>query len=230
MLNLEQRAGATKQGTPEWYAARCGKITASCFGKVMTPGRSKTATWGQTAISYMYEVLGERLTGKPADIINSKYLEWGHVHEPTARSLYGWVRGKVIQLVPFVVHPTLPNVGGSPDGYVGEDGLAEIKCPFTARNHLETIHANEIVDKDYQWQCQGNLWVTGRKWLDFISFHPDFPEELQIHVIRVERDEDMIQELADRVERFDQQIEGKLAKIRKNIVHGTITSEVPAEQ
>lgn len=230
MLNAEQRDGATKQGTPEWYAARCGKITASCFGKVMTAGRSKTAAWGQTAISYMFEVLGERMTGKPADQINSKYLDWGHIHEPTARSLYGWVRGKVIQLVPFVVHPALPNVGGSPDGYVGEDGLAEIKCPFTVRNHLETIYENEIVDRDYQWQCQGNLWVTGRKWLDFISFHPDVPEDLQLHIIRVERDEDMIEELAERVAHFDQQIEARLTKIRKNVLNGDMSAEAQVSQ
>lgn len=217
MLALEQRTGATKQGTPEWYAARCGKATASCFGKVMTKGRSKTATWGQTALSYMFEVIGEQLSGKPADMITSKYLDWGHQHEPAARSLYQWNTGETVHLVPFIPHPTMENVGGSPDGLVGEDGVVEIKCPFTARNHLETIYTNEIVDKDYLWQCQGNIWVTGRKWLDFVSFHPDVPLDLQLHVIRVNRDDDMIEELEDRMSRFMEQIAVRLKKVNDNI-------------
>lgn len=214
-MEPEARDGAMKQGTPEWFAARCGKVTSSCFGKVMTKGRSKSATWGQMALSYMFEVLGERLTGNPADEIKSKYLDWGHEHEPTARSLYGWIHGETIKLVGFVEHPEIEGVGGSPDGLIGDDGVAEIKCPYTPRKHLETIYQNEIVDKDYLWQCQGNMWVTGRKWLDFISFHPNVPDELQLHVIRIERDEDMIEELEERVVRFVEQIAVRESKIKE---------------
>lgn len=224
MADTQVRTGALKQGTPEWYAARCGKVTASCFGKVMTAGRSKSAEWGQTALSYMFEVMGEKLTGKPADPITSKYLEWGNMHEPSARSLYGWLRSPV-KLVPFIDHPTIPGVGGSPDGLVDDDGVLEIKCPFTTRTHLETIFENKIVDKDYMWQCQGNLWVTGRKWIDFVSFHPDMPDDMKLHIIRVERDEDAIEELQERIQRFMKMLAVRLGKIRANLTKGDMEIE-----
>ena len=206
-----------RQGTPEWRQARCGKITSSCFGKVMTRGRGKDAAWGQTAFTYMMDVLGERLSGNPGDEISSKYLEWGHIHEPTARALYTWRIGQPVTLTGFVPHPEMDGVGGSPDGLVGDDGVMEIKCPYTVRTHLETIYENEINDKDYQWQVQGNLWVTGRKWLDFVSFQPSVPEELQLHVIRVTRDEDMIEELDERVRRFGDMLSSRLKKIQENV-------------
>lgn len=219
VASAQVRSGAFKQGTPEWYAARCGKITASCFGKIMTAGRSKTAIWGQTALSYMLEVMGERLTGKPEDQIASKYLDWGNQHEPSARSLYAWITGRPVQLVPFIDHPTVHGVGGSPDGLVGEDGVLEIKCPFTTKVHLETILENEVVDKDYMWQCQGNLWVTGRKWLDFVSFHPDMPNSLKLHIVRVNRDDKAISELEKRIELFSTQLAVDLAKIRATVTN-----------
>ena len=206
-----------RQGSLEWRAARCGKITSSCFGKVMTRGRGKDEAWGQTAFTYMMEVLGEQLSGVPADEISSKYLEWGHTHEPTARALYTWRVGLPVTLTGFVPHPDLPLVGGSPDGLVGDDGCMEIKCPYTVRTHLETIFENKINDKDYQWQCQGNLWVTGRAWMDFVSFHPNLPEDLQLHVIRVPRDEDMIEELEDRIKRFSDMLSVRLRKIREQV-------------
>lgn len=216
-VETEAKAAEMRQGTQEWRAARCGKVTSSCFGKVMTRGRGKDAAWGQTAITYMLDLIGERLTGNPSEEISSKYLEWGHTHEPTARALYTWRVGLPVTLTGFVAHPDFDDVGGSPDGLVGDDGCVEIKCPYTVRNHLETIYQNEIVDKDYQWQVQGNLWVTGRSWMDFVSFHPNLPEELQLHVIRVERDEDMIEELDDRVRRFLEMMSVREQKIRDTV-------------
>jgi hypothetical protein len=146
-------------------------------------------------------------------------VEWGREHEPTARQLYQWHHGgdPTLKQVGFVNHPTIEGVGGSPDCLVDDDGLLEIKCPYTVANHVKTIEENEIVDRHYQWQCQGNLWVTGRQWLDFISFHPLMPPELQLHVIRIERDEDMIDELEHSVPRFLDQMRIRLSKIRKGV-------------
>lgn len=219
-----------RQGSLEWRQARCGKITSSCFGKVMTQGRGKDNPWGQTAFTYMMEVLGEQLSGMPADEINSKYIEWGNTHEPTARALYTWRVGLPVTLTGFVPHPELPWVGGSPDGLVGADGAMEIKCPYTIKNHLETIFQNEIVDKDYQWQVQGNLWVTGRAWYDFVSFHPSLPEDLQLHVIRVHRDEDMIEELDERVRRFGDMLSHRLRKIREQVTKDDFFGEQADKQ
>jgi exodeoxyribonuclease (lambda-induced) len=100
---------------------------------------------------------------------------------------------------------------------VGDEGLVEIKCPYTVENHLAVLEGDLIADKDYQWQCQGGLWVTGRKWLDYVSFHPLMPEPLRMHVVRVNRDEDMIEDLEAAVSRFIGQMNIRLSKIRKAV-------------
>ena len=207
------------QGSPEWHAARLGKVTASCFGKVMTPSRSKGEGLSQTSLGYMTKLIGERLSGVPADELNNKYVAWGHEHEPIAREMYEWdLEGNhAIHRVGFCVHPKYEDVGYSPDAFVDDDGLVEIKCPYNVENHLAVLEGDLIADKDYQWQCQGGLWVTGRKWLDYVSFHPLMPEKLRMHVIRIERNEDMIEDLEAAVTRFLDQMHIRLSKIRKAV-------------
>lgn len=206
------------QGTKEWYAARCGKITASCFGKLAGSGRSGGG-FTQTAITYMTQVMAERITGVPQDEIQSKYLDHGNKHEPTARQLYQWHLSarQELRQVGFVDHPTIPFCGGSPDCLVGEDGLLEIKCPYTVHTHLANIENDGTSDRDYLWQMQGNLWITGRKWCDFVSFHPYVPEPLRFHVVRYERDEDVIEEIEERVTRALEQIAIRAKKIEQRV-------------
>jgi predicted phage-related endonuclease len=204
-----------KQGTEEWRRARLGKVTSSRFAEVMTGGA------GKTAHSYMLDLIGERLTGEPSEELRNKYVDWGHEHEASARAAYAWQLepgSGVVTQVGFVPHPDLPeDVGGSPDGLVGDDGLMEIKCPYTLKAHLQTLLSGEV-PSEYFWQCQGNLWVTGRKWLDYVSFHPRLPEHLQLCVIRVERDEDQIEELERKVKRFVEQLHIKLDKLNGKAV------------
>lgn len=204
------------QGSKEWYAARCGKITASCFGKLASQGRS--GGWSQGAITYMTQVVAERVTGRPQDEINSKYLDHGKKHEPTARQMYQWYMKQRMPLkqVGFIKHPTLDGCGGSPDCLVGEDGVLEIKCPYNIHVHLANIETG-TTDRDYIWQMQGNLWITKRKWCDFVSFHPWVPESLRFHVIRYVRDEDIIDEIDDRVTRALEQVAIRVKNIEKRI-------------
>lgn len=206
------------QGTKEWYAARCGKITASCFGKLAGSGRSGGG-FTQTAITYMTQVLAERITGVPQDEIQSKYLDHGNKHEPTARQLYQWhlSASQVLNQVGFVDHPKLPFCGGSPDCLIGDDGVLEIKCPYTVHTHLAHIENDGTSDRDYLWQMQGNLWITGRKWCDFVSFHPYVPEPLRFHVVRYERDEDVIEEIEERVTRALEQVAIRAKKIEQRV-------------
>jgi len=206
------------QGSPEWYAARCGKITASCFGKLSGSGRSGGG-WTQTAITYMTQVLAERITGVPQDEIQSKYLDHGNKHEPTARQLYQWhlTASQELKQVGFVDHPEVPFCGGSPDCLIGDDGVLEIKCPYNVHNHLANIENDGTGDKDYIWQMQGNLWITGRQWCDFVSFHPYVPGPLQLHVVRYERDEDVIEEIAERVPRAIEQVAIRLKNIEQRV-------------
>ena len=205
------------QGSPEWYAARCGKITASCFGKLAGSGRA--GGWSQTALTYMTQILAERLTGVPQDEIQSKSLDHGKRHEPTARQLYQWHLPHRLELkqVGFVEHPEFPGVGGSPDCLVGDDGVLEIKCPYNVHQHLAHIEQDGTKNKDYTWQMQGNLWITGRQWCDFASFHPFVPESLRFHVVRYERDEDIIEEIEERIPRALEQIAIRLKSIEQRV-------------
>jgi hypothetical protein len=206
------------QGTEEWYAARFGKITASCFGRLAGSGRSGGG-FTQTAITYMTQVVAERLTGVPQDEIQSKYIDHGSKHEPTARQLYQWhmaVRQELKQ-VGFVDHPEVQFCGGSPDCLVGTDGVLEIKCPYNVHQHLANIELDGTDNRDYIWQMQGNLWITGRMWCDFVSFHPYVPEALRFHVVRYERDEDVIDEISERIPRALEQVAIRVKGIEKRV-------------
>lgn len=194
------------QGSPEWYAARCGKITASCFGKLA--GEGKKGGWSQKSMTYIAQVLAERISGVPSVEIHSKYLDHGHKYEPIARQLYQWhlPTRQVLKQIGFIDHPAVKHCGGSPDCLVGDDGVLEIKCPYTIHTHLLNIENDGTKDLDYQWQMQGNVWVTGRKWCDFVSFHPFVPDDVRFHVVRYHRDNDLIEEIEDRVTRALDQI------------------------
>lgn len=225
---VEQLASQAEltQGTPEWHKARVGKVTASSVGKLAGKARSGGG-WTQTAMTYMDQLIGERLTGRPQDDIKSKYIDHGNEHEPTARQLYQWhakSRAKLRQ-VGFINHPTIPWCGGSPDCLIGDDGGLEIKCPYNVSRHLANIEHDGPSDRDYIWQCQMNIWVAELDWIDFESFHPYVPEEVQFHVARVYRDEDVIEELVDRVPRFLEQLEIRLKKIKSSIRLDTWSTE-----
>lgn len=198
------------QGSDEWKAARLGKITGSRFADVLSGkrgGRSKAAD------DYMMELIGEILTGVGADEINSRATNWGNMHEPNARMWYICESGETLLETGVIHHPEVEGVACSPDALVGDDGILEIKCPYTTRVHLNTLMTGRV-PSEYEPQVHGNLWVTGRKWCDFVSYDPRFKDGALCQVrIRVERDESYIEEIAESVVRFREQLEIRLAKI-----------------
>jgi len=209
-----------EQGSWEWKQARLGKYTASNFCRLMTNGRG-TGTMGATCMTYMLDVMAERLTGRAQDEINGKALEWGHMNEPQARAMYCLIHGVRVQQVGFCVHPDFPDVGASPDGLVEGDpigpGGVEIKCPMNSRIHLGYLEANEL-PKDYEWQVHGCMYVTGRKWWDFISFDPRMRDGLQLFTHRVLWDEEMMEDLGDRLQRVREQVEIRMAKVLTRVI------------
>lgn len=201
-----------EQGSPEWFLARLGKVTASRFGDVMTNGRGKAAS--KTSQAYMMELIGEKLTGEFKQIVNAA-VSWGSDNEDKARQLYEWRTENLVSQVGLATIDTLPSVGASTDGLVGDDGLLEIKCPFNSANHLQTIVEREV-PSNYQWQVQGQMWVLNKEWCDFVSYDPRMPETHCIAVVRVERDEDKIETLAQRVCLFLERMEELLESVDKN--------------
>jgi len=142
-----------EQGTPEWHAARCGRITASRIADLMAKGRSGSPSASRA--NYMAELIVERLTGLPAKSFTNAAMQWGTETEPEARSVYAFHTGAVVVQVGFIPHPLMPDDAGcSPDGLIGDDGLVEIKCPNTA-THIEILKTGKIPQKyiyQMQWQ------------------------------------------------------------------------------
>lgn len=155
---------------------------------------------GETAKSYILEVAYEQVTGVPLGFGGNAATEWGNTYEDEARTEYENFKGRKVEQVGFCSHPTNRYVGGSPDGLVDSDGAIEIKCPHNGLNHVKNVLEDAFV-KDYEWQCQGNLWVTGRKWMDLISYDPRMKGlGKHLHIVRIERDEDKIAQLEARVD------------------------------
>lgn len=199
------------QGTPEWYAARAGKVTASRISDVI----AKIASGKPSALraTYMGELLCERLTGVCEPGYVSPAMQWGTDNEPLARAAYEYDRpGLEVLEVGFVDHPEVFMSGASPDGYVGDDGLIEVKCPNTA-THIDTLDSGGVPTK-YLGQIQWQLACTGRQWCDFVSFDPRLPPGLRLFVKRVPRDASLILSLEHEVTAFIRELDAKVARIR----------------
>jgi hypothetical protein len=192
------------QGTEEWLKQRLGKITASRFGDVLTQPRTKkdkeAGVMSKTARAYMLELIAEVLTGETRQL-EGVALDWGTAHEPEARDEYELYCFAEVEEVGFINFPDMDRVGGSPDGFVGNDGLIEIKCPYNPVNHVRYL-LGEPIPKQYIAQMQGNLMITNRQWCDFVSYDPRMSSRAALHVRRIHRDEMYISQLRSAITRF----------------------------
>ena len=207
------------QRTEDWYAARLGKATASRFKdaiatKKQTEKQKKEGLPGdpmQAQLDYMTELVVERLTGQRVQKYVTAAMQWGD-HEPAARTAYERITGRIVEETGFVAHDTLM-AGCSPDGLIDWDGLIEIKCPFNTANHIETLLNG--MPSDHIPQVQGQMWITGREWCDFVSYDPRMPEALQLHVQRIQRDEAFIADLERRVTSFLAEVGNQVEALRR---------------
>jgi putative phage-type endonuclease len=199
-----------EQRSDEWFQARLGKVTASRVADIMAT--LKTGKEAITRKNYRIQLVSERLTGKKVDLYFNDAMRVGIEREEDARTTYMFKHSDVEE-VGFIDHPTISMTGASPDGLVGEDGLIEIKCPL-ATTHTDTIISGEAPSK-YISQMQWQMACTGRKWCDFVSFNPDFPENLQLFVVRVERDDTLIKELEDGVKKFLSEVDDTINQLQE---------------
>ncbi len=175
------------QGTLEWRIARAGSLGASCFHEAIA--RTKNG-WGASRKNLMGRLIAERLTGLPMEMFTNAAMRWGTQTEPEARATYSFYQDVAVEPVAIVYHPNIIGSHASPDGYVNHDGLVEFKCPETA-THIETLLTHKI-DKKYLTQIQWQMACTGRQWVDYCSYDPRMPEEMQVFIQRVHRDGDQI--------------------------------------
>ena len=156
---------------------RRGIPTASQFDKIITPGGKPSASWKK----YAYHLIAERFLGRKVDSYTSPYMERGLELESDSVEFYEMMRDVKAERVGFITTDD-KLIGCSPDRLIGEDGLLECKVPAPA-THVEYLLSGEI-DQKYKPQCQGQLFVSDRKWVDILSYHPEMPPV----IIRVERD------------------------------------------
>lgn len=197
-----------EQRTPEWYAARAGRLTASRVADIMA--RTKTG-YSASRANYRAQLVCERLTGTVSDSYVNSAMQHGIDTEPQARAAYEFFQDCEVEEVGFVAHPSLPMAGCSPDGFVGGDGLVEIKCPQPAA-HIETLLSGEI-DGKYLKQMAFQIACTGRVYCDFVSYQPSLPAEMQIFVKRVNRDDALISEIENEARSFLGEVDDVIGRL-----------------
>jgi len=199
-----------EQRSEEWFAARCGKVTASRVADII----AKTKTGYSTSReNYLAQLVCERMTKKPAESYSNAAMQWGTDQEPFARAAYEATKDVLVDELGFAIHPTIEGAGASPDGLVGLFGLVEIKCPNTA-THIDTLLTQTVPTK-YITQMQWQMACTQRQWCDYCSFDPRMDEGLQLFIKRVEYDPIYVAQLEKEVINFLMDVEDKIQKLNK---------------
>lgn len=194
------------QGDAEWFQQRLGLLTASRFADLMAKTKTGPSASRKNLIT---RLVIERLTGCYMETYSNAAMQRGIELEPEARKAYEDHELISVDLADYVPHPVYWFCGCSPDGYVGADGLVEIKCPSAEAKHYEALRFGSHAE-EYKWQLQGQLWVTGRSWVDAVSYDPRFAG-FELAIVRVARDEKAIAELEAECIKGNAEIEEQLA-------------------
>lgn len=194
-----------QQGTPEWFTARAGIPTASCFDKIITP---KTMKPSSQAKNYMYQLAGERLAGCKTETYQNAIMQRGTEMEVEARQLFEMTYGVEVKQVGLVYPDEKKLCSCSPDGLMELEGL-EIKCPLI-HTHVSYLLANELPG-DYICQVQGSILITGFSSWNFMSYYPGLPPL----IIKVERDDKFCAALKVELEAFCEELDLVEKKLRE---------------
>ena len=200
-----------EQATSEWFSHRVGLPTASRFHDVMAKGVSDKPS--KVRHAYMMKLVAERMTGVSEETYSNEHMLRGQLLEGEARDLYQFVTGNEVRRIGFIKNN---DVGCSPDGLIGDDGILEIKTKLP-HLHLDVLVANEV-PSEHLAQIQGCLWVSERAWCDFVSYchvpdgHPD-ARRLPEFIKRVYRDEEHIQRIANAVKSFNDELHALTVKL-----------------
>ncbi len=210
IIDAEQRSHG-------WFAARAGKVTASRASDFLAKTKSGYST---SRKNYLVQLVAERLTGQPQeDGYVSPAMQRGMDLEPVAFNAYEAATGTMPQHVGFLQHNELP-IGASPDGVIGDfDGILELKVPNPA-THLGYLRMGGL-PADYLPQVSHHLLVSGAAYCDFMSYGPNFPDHLQVFLVRVYASELDLKGYEKDLRTFLQDVENELEAVRtmSNPVH-----------
>lgn len=213
-----------EQRSPEWFAARLGRLTGSRAGDMLATIKSGEAAARR---DYRMQLACERLTGQlQEDVFVNAAMQRGIECEPLAFAAYEAKTGQVVQRSGFIAH-TEHMAGCSLDGHIGEmEGLIECKCPKSA-THLKYLKAG-VVPPEHLPQILHNLWITGAAWCDFVSFDDRFPEALQVFIVRCERDARAIADYEQKALAFLAEVDVECQAIRTMGNLGSVLREAVA--
>ena len=209
------------QGSPEWFAARLGRVTASEAASVLAQGRGKSEA--VTRRDYRTRLVCERLTGTMVEEpYTNSAMEHGTMYEPMARERFAATIGETVQESGFWLRDDLM-VGASLDGYISRGNplseIVEIKCPFKTAIHLQTLR-DGTVPSNYVPQVTHQLWLTGAEGVHFVSFDPSLPEALQLAWIYTPRSAFDVDGYAAAVEQFLKDVDDDVAEWTARIQAG----------
>lgn len=190
-----------EQGSAEWFGVRMGLPTASQFATIMAKGKGGGES--KTRQTYLYKLAGEILTGEPMDSFSNHHMERGHEMEPEARAYYAFMRDAEPQQVGFITNGPK---GCSPDSLIDANGMLEIKTKLP--HLLLAVLESDTFPAEHRAQCQGQLWVAEREWVDLVCYWPKMPPFIK----RAYRDDAYIAEIAAAVDQFNDELATLVAK------------------
>lgn len=190
-----------KQGSEEWHKARLGIPTSSQFHRIITKGGAPSKS------NYAHELIAEKLLGYPVTEFVSDWMQRGQDLEDRAVAFYELQRDRDTSTAGFCLTDDR-KAGASPDRFVGDLGLLEIKCPSPI------VHVGNMLNltDGHKQQTQAQLMVTGREWVDLLSYHPDLPPAL----VRVNRNEIYIEAMKKHLAAFLTGLEEMFEKVNKD--------------
>jgi hypothetical protein len=199
------------QNSEEWFDLRLGKATSSNFAKIMA---NEDKAFGNPAIEYAQKLALERVMGErdESGSYSNSYMDRGNEFEPVAVSLYEIETLYNVTNGGFFHNKEL-TLGDSPDGNVGDKGCIEVKSV------IPNVQWKRIkkggIDSAYKWQIMGHIWLGDKDWCDFISYCPEMPKNKQLHIVRVERDEEMIARMKKRLDLFLEEVKSNVELLIK---------------
>jgi len=196
------------QGSDEWHALRAGKMTASVFKTFLVDGKQEGG-FGAGAITEMYKIIEERITGIPRESFKSKATDWGHEYEDEARQHYELINFTKVHDCGFIEKDDW--TGASPDGLIPhlKKGV-EIKCRPT--EHMRIVDTDQYIENDYL-QCQCNLWVSGYESWDLVYYHPNLPDNLKMKTFTFTPDKEKFKDF-EKANKFKELVKEKIEALQ----------------
>ena len=220
------------QHSLDWYRVRLGHFTGSQVGRLMKKGRGKDAEWSADALTYIKEVVAERLLNPVVieiqdyfqqylELVNtsSKMMAWGIDNEMNALTTYTKLTGNVVSHCGSLPHESVQCFWDSPDGLLlNDNGVVEVKCPApkTHAEYLINVKSPEdlqSVKPEYYWQAISHIAVTGAQFCDWMSYCKF--SQIPLYIIRFERDEEIIAQLLERIQKADEMAQELIDKARQ---------------